>query len=162
MSYWVRVLCRRNYPPSRRQVAGWVRSIKQKVAPDLNVEFSPDFDNLPQDEVGWDELQIYFDRSKRPVVLSLDVGESVSAAKLNELRELIQAGQSRKKKLVLSYIDGCSMLFTAGLNQSSLPQPIRTMLKCLEASMACENDGIIYVPDEAIYDCVRKKLMDLG
>jgi YD repeat-containing protein len=144
MSYAIRILCRSDARLTVGFIADFVRDgVYFEVFPVIEAE--PSADTVSE----FERIEIQYDKQKRPIVVTSTVGEEA----LQEIKDINDmAGRSGVSKLLLQRIAATHQVVAIEVDREKLTDDAWAFCDCIESSIARKLDGVIFVPDDGIYD----------
>ncbi len=156
MSLFIRIVCR---SPVRSSRAALTEIVADGDFFDEPVEFVPS-DRAELERPDWPELRVIYSSSRRPVIFHANYRDPIVTTEVDEVLELLaKKGPFPEVERLLREV---VQVFAIEINPDGLLDEVWQMLDAVEAHVASELDGLIYVPDEGFYDKGLKKVVNLG
>lgn len=151
MSCFIRLLCRSETRLTVGFVTDFLRDgVYFEVLPDIEAEPSSDMSSR------FERIDIQYDKKKRPVIITSAVGDEVT----EEVAELIELARlSGISDLLRQQIAATRQIVAIEIDRDKLTEDVWGFCDCIEAEIAAQLDGIIFVPDDGIYD-MKLQLME--
>jgi hypothetical protein len=149
MAYFLKVFCRASSRVPLSEVRDFVRD---------GVYFDPPPDLISKAVEGADgeswQLEILYDASKRPIVVSNDTSDRLLAIEKEEVLDLENADAVRQR------IIEAQQILAIEINRDSLSEDAWVLCDCLQSFIASKFDGLIYAPDDGFYNDKLERLAD--
>lgn len=144
MTYVIRILCRSDARLSVGFIADFLRDgVYFDVPPAIEAEPSSDAASE------FERIEIQYDQHKRPLIITSAVGEEVRQ-EIEDINEI--ARRSGISKHLLQRIEATRQIVAIEVDRERLTEDAWTFCDCIETAIASKSDGVIFVPDDGIYD----------
>lgn len=160
MSYYIRVFTNSNEPVTRQQLSAF---ILDGVYFDEDPLFEPSINaEILQDE-NWDQLIIWYEADKHPVVITRNIDDDLFSSEVQEVHEIIQRNfQGELRSSLIDRITACNQVIAFEVDPEGLSETAWEMLSALESALASSLNGFIYAPDDGFYDHTLKRIAPLS
>ncbi len=145
MSVSIEIFCRSEQSISRSEI---IALVQEGYYFDSDPKFEPSLNSPNAQDYKWDELAIYYDSARRPVIISLFIESKVVEEMVSEAIEHLETSNKRDLSV---HIAGSKKIFRIEIASWEVTEECWQMLACLEALLASELDGLI-MADEGIYN----------
>jgi hypothetical protein len=155
MSYFIRIFCESDAPVIRRELAEFIKEGAYFVDP----SFSPPPESNEALQPRWQSFVVYYHPGKRPIVFQRLDGDCASM-ETRELADRISSlAAGDPAHLILTKLQKVKQVFVIELDPVGLTEGAWLMLDCIEAFLARSCGGLIYAPDDGVFDADLRKLL---
>lgn len=159
MSLFIHIFCQADNPLRAREIAEFI-------------EEGSYFDNPPkislepvsakENDAGWTEMKIEYKARKRPVILHRETRSDEFMEEVEEAVEALEsAGLAKKHNELISRMKGTKQLIVFEVDSKGATEDCWEMIDNMEAWIARERNGLIYVSGEGFYNEELETLCDL-
>src|SRR5207237_172596 len=100
-----------------------------------------------------ESLKIIYDPERRPVIVWRNVNDDLLQEEKQEAKEAIRAGEPNEACVsAQKRLDGSRLVYALEIDPAGLTEEAWAMIDSVEAYLARECDGLIYVVGEGVYD----------
>ena len=155
MSYSIYVLCTEAEPVTRREVAEFI----EEGSYFDEVSFEPSPASADALDPYWDYLMVCYDRDPQPVVVRRMTGVA-----LQDLAAVVEGTfyeqDVEMPAAVASHVAALAQAFELQFHRGgNISEDCWAMMDCLEAHLARSRGGIVFSPDDGIYDADLKSIV---
>ncbi len=160
MSLFIHIFCQAEGPLR-------VQSITDFIEEGAYFENSPRVTAVPPvsqaDDTKWTEIKIEYQARKRPVLLHRESRAKEFTEDMEEAIEALQsAGLAKKHEALISQLKGTRQLIVLEVDSGGATEDCWELVDNMEAWIARELKGLIYVAGEGFYDAELKSLCKLS
>lgn len=144
VAYWLRIFCRSAQVLPATAIIDFIEDgIFFDVPPRFEIEPSPD-------QSTWRRISVYYAPNRRPIQFERNIDDAIFFEELHEIAdEWCALGVPR---LLVERLQVNRQVIAIELSAGDLPDDAWMMIDALQAFLAQTLDGIIYAPDDGIYD----------
>jgi hypothetical protein len=154
MSYHIRVLCQAGGNLTRTEIINFIIEGAYFASP----LFIPGPSSGEITNAIWDSLEIIYDQSKRPIIISRLVNSEAANETAELLRQIYALPISKSAALLITrQLQASCMVISIELDPVGISEGAWLMIDCLESYLARKFIGIIYAPDDGYYNADLKK-----
>ncbi|MDC0709492.1 hypothetical protein POL68_13560 [Stigmatella sp. ncwal1] len=159
MSLFIHIFCQADKPLRAREITHFIEEGAYFGNPP-KVTVSPP---SQPDDAQWTELKIEYQARKRPVLLHREARAAEFKDDQDEAIEALQsAGLAKKHEALISRLKDAQQLIVFELDSEKVTEECWEMVDNMEAWIAQELKGLIYVTGEGFYDAELKPLCKLA
>jgi len=160
MSYFLRVFCQSPQLVPSNQITDFIRDGWYFDEP-------PKFEVQPsaeaEDDTHWKFITVHYQTNKRPVRIELNVNDEFLQQEIEEAIEVIRKlGQLNQQQNLVEKLAASKQAIAIEFDYSGLTDAAWEMLDCLEAYLAKKLSGIVYAPEDGLYDANLQPIYKLG
>jgi hypothetical protein len=123
----------------------------------------PISEGVSSSPAGWAHVEIHYQESKRPVVIShLSRRKQIEAYRAEALEELRQQSLQDGHLELMRQLQDCQQIFILEVDSVGATEACWAMVDALEAWLARTCDGVIFVSGEGFYDAALQPLCKLS
>jgi hypothetical protein len=124
--------------------------------------FDPAPDSDEADDPDWRQMAIQWEPERRPIVISAyEIASKDRAEILEEVNE--QFGEKAiSQASIQAHIESCRRVFAIDIDPTRLSDDAWAACDVIESTVATRLQGLIYVPDEGIYDAKLQPMVKMS
>ena len=158
MSYYLSVLCESDERITRSEV---IEAMKASWHGPNELTFTtPGFVKDTTEET-WKALEVRYSPDKRPIVVHHNYKDKMAAQETSVISEELSEKYEDIPKEILEKVRNTVQIFAFELDRTSVPDECWEMLDCTMGLLAGKLDGIVYAPEDGIFDSNLKRIFDL-
>lgn len=159
MSYFLRIFCRSDDVPTRRELA---KFIKEGVYFDAAPRFEPPPDAAESAEPEWSSFTVHYEAGKRPVVLHRNRNDAVLQEEVRGLLFILEVSRKTKaRQKVMEALQATILMISIEVEREDVTEECWEMLDSVESHIARKCEGILFASGEGFYDKNLKHLKRL-
>jgi hypothetical protein len=159
MSQFIYVFCQDDSPVGTKEIAEF---IEEGSYFDNPPKISSEPASAQEDGTGWTELKIEYKARKRPVILHRGTRSEEFMEEVEEAIEALESGNlAENHSDLVSRLKGTKQLIVFELDSKGATEDCWEMVDNMEAWIAQERKGLIYVSGEGFYNAELEPICKL-
>ena len=159
MSYFLYIFCRSQSPINRQEITEF---IEEGVYFDEDPRYEPPAQFGENQGDNWDSFKLYYQDNKKPVTFYRNAQDESLRNQIEDAVDDVEMfGKASKEQSLIRHLEASQQVITVEIDRSDLTEDAWDLINNLERYLAKEYGGVIYAPDDGLYDHDLRLILSL-